>query len=152
MPNFKAKNWSEFDWPEWVLPEIKKQVESFWGESQHRNPQEWIDNAVREHAPAFGLRVRMKNFSGALVSGNYVFAWNNIGRLVNDDGKVEYVGVGPFEVSRNGMWCKPESGDYFTVANTTCTGRGCPHCGSELLENDACPRNCPRFSFAAPVM
>jgi hypothetical protein len=21
----------------------------------------------------------------------------------------------------------------------------CPHCGSELLENDACPRNCPRF-------
>lgn len=21
----------------------------------------------------------------------------------------------------------------------------CPHCGSELLENDRCPRNCPRF-------
>ncbi len=115
MPNFNAKSWNEFCWPEWVLPEIKKQIEEFWLESWGRNPQKWSESAVREHAPAFGLRVRMKNFKGELVCGNYIFAWNNIGRLVNDDGKLEYVGIGPFEVSRNGLWCQPTIEDYFTI-------------------------------------
>lgn len=106
------QTWSNFVWPEWVLQDIKKEIEDFWSDSCGRGPADWHENAIRSKAPLFGARVRMYDFQNKPVDGLFVFAWNNIGRLIGDDGQVKYVGVNPFLISRGGMWQQPEKNDY----------------------------------------
>lgn len=106
------QNWNNFIWPDWVLPEIKEEIVDFWKESWGRGPAEWHENAVRSKAPKFGARVKVEDFSGHATDGRFIFAWNNIGRLVGDDGKIKYVGVHPFLISKGGLWTVPEPSDY----------------------------------------
>lgn len=94
------RTWSEFAWPEWVPQKVRDQIEDFWS-PPGRGPDEWEENARRpyNHAPTFGEHVRMRRALGrpseGFVVGRYVHAWNNIGRLVLEDGGFAYVSNAP---------------------------------------------------------
>lgn len=98
--------WDAYQWPEWVPVEVRKQIRQFWGpRSQDRGPDEWALNACADYngAPCFGARVTL-GLAGShdreTSTGRYVHCWNNIGRLVLDDGSVRCVSTcgfkGPF--------------------------------------------------------
>lgn len=86
-----AKTWAEFAWPDWVPRDLRQSIEKFW--SWHGGPQPWAKDAVIQGAPVFGSRVRLPELcdSENQVEGRFVHAWNNIGRVVRDDGSVAYV-------------------------------------------------------------
>jgi hypothetical protein len=67
----------------------------------HRSPQDWQKDAREQGAPAHGAVVTLPTLIGVrgengkavynYVEGRYVHAWNNIGRLVHEDGTFSYV-------------------------------------------------------------
>jgi hypothetical protein len=97
----RRRMWSEFTWPDWVPVKVQGEVESFWDDRIGRGPDQWEANArdVYNHAPPFGELVRMRRMLGrpseGFVVGRYVHAWNNIGRLVLEDGTVAHVSSAP---------------------------------------------------------
>lgn len=93
-----AKTWTEYAWPDWVPEKVRAQIESFWGEKFHRGPQAWLRDTQEQGAPRFGARLTMNDGFGAnppQTTGRYVHAWNNIGRLVRDDGTFAYTSFNP---------------------------------------------------------
>lgn len=89
--------WADWTWPDWVPQPVRVQVEGFWDEKWGRGPQAWIANMHEQGAPAFGATVRMDDGFGSnpqQVTGRFVHAWNNIGRLVLDDGSFLYTSFG----------------------------------------------------------
>jgi hypothetical protein len=88
-----AVTWAEYVWPEWVPEEVRTQVESFWAESWGRGPRAWLRDYAEQGAPAFGSVVTLGDgfsLNAPKVTGRYVHAWNNIGRIVLDDGTFAY--------------------------------------------------------------
>jgi hypothetical protein len=92
-PDCAPRTWAEWEWPDWVPAGVREQVESFWLEKWGRGPQAWIRNAIEQGAPDFGAVVTLGDGFGPnppLVTGHFVHAWNNIGRLVLGDGSFRY--------------------------------------------------------------
>lgn len=81
-----------FDWPEWVPAKIRDEIEHF--HSWHDGADGWRSSAIRNGAPDLGARVTLP-LAGRkgmqMVTGRHVHAWNNIGRLVSDDGSTHVV-------------------------------------------------------------
>lgn len=89
-----------FNWPEWVPAKVRAEVEEFWTRFGRSGGDAWRQNAESERAPQFGEVVRLRSLRDAYDAepsgyGRYVHAWNNIGRLVHDDGTFDYVSFGP---------------------------------------------------------
>lgn len=88
--------WSEVCWPKWVPPAVCEQIESFWSASYNRCPADWEKSASSayngglgrlENIPYFGEHVTLPGWSpGEMVTGRWVHAWNNIGRVITADG------------------------------------------------------------------
>lgn len=93
------KTWAEVVWPEWVPAEVREQIASFWAESSGRSPghyQASIRGNCYDDIPNFGTRGRFHRVCtrDQWVEGRYIHAWNNIGRVVLDDGTYECVSIG----------------------------------------------------------
>jgi len=90
--------WDEVVWPNWVPVRIREQIKSFWS-CFGRIPDDY-DAAKRGNnnkAPPFGALVMVKPRRGdGWWCGRYVHAWNNMGRVVRNDGSYECVAT--FEV------------------------------------------------------
>lgn len=94
-------SWSEVVWPTWVPFKVREQIESFWSASYNRGPSDYEKSASSsynggcgraENIPTFGEEVTLPGRStGEVVTGRWVHAWNNIGRLVSADGTVHCV-------------------------------------------------------------
>lgn len=92
-PTEAPKRWADWSWPEWVPEEIRSQVEGFWDETWGRSPRTWMHDMHQQGAPAFGSVVTLNSGFGSnapTVTGRYVHAWNNIGRIVLGDGTYAY--------------------------------------------------------------
>lgn len=98
------ERWQDFQWPEWVPEKVQQEIEEFWG-VPGRNPREWIDNAIRNKAPAFGsiavvsrmkpdVKIAFSDEDYELYPVRYVHAWNNIGRGIYEDGSYTVVSLG----------------------------------------------------------
>lgn len=85
-------SWDLVVWPEWVPVEVRTQIAAFWG-CFGRRPRDYVEQHRTNYAnaPCFGERVRLRRLFDGFVEGRYVHAWNNIGRVVRDDGVVECV-------------------------------------------------------------
>lgn len=86
----ESNQWADFAWPDWIPECDRKLIEEFW--SWHGGPREWVENAAAPYnnAPT-GTRVRMwatVDNHRVVVVGRYIHRWNNIGRVVLDDGSV----------------------------------------------------------------
>lgn len=88
-------SWDLVQWPTWVPPEVRHQVADFWGPKCGRKPKDYAESILRypDEIPAFGERVRLRVSGSRWVEGRYVHAWNNIGRVVRDDGSVGVVSI-----------------------------------------------------------
>ena len=113
------ETWNNFHFPEWVPEKVQDQIREFWCEGFGRGPAEWMQNAQNNKSPLMGDRIRCFDFRGDKVDGRFIFAWNNIGRLIMDDGSYIVVGFHGFEVSRGGLWKTPTDKDFFTTNSDT---------------------------------
>jgi hypothetical protein len=90
--------WEIFEWPSWVPAAIRSEIERFWGARSHRDPSAWQRNIAHNHAPHLGQVVTLPVLAlgkPVLKTGRYVHCWNNIGRLVHDDGTWTYTSFSP---------------------------------------------------------
>lgn len=84
-------DWAAFKWPDWVPADIRRGIQSFWSAAHGRNPQQWhagtVGDPYNKHLD-LGTRVRAKGFlpGDPEEIGRWVPCWNNIGRIVRDDG------------------------------------------------------------------
>lgn len=86
--------WAEFSWPDWIPLEVRRPIEDFWSEKWGRGPHKWAECAEERCAPPLGTVVERPELSGkSRASGRYVHAWNNIGRVVLEDGTFRYVSI-----------------------------------------------------------
>lgn len=84
--------WPDFEWPEWVPLDLRRSIEDFYG--WHGGYAGWIRCAARNKAPLLGSRWYGLKIGGAWAQGRFVFAWNNMARLVDGDRKVHVVSFG----------------------------------------------------------
>jgi hypothetical protein len=87
-----------WDWPEWVPAKVREQIEEFY--VYHGGPAGWLRAAERNGAPEFGSVVTLGDGFGSkpkAATGRFVFAWNNIARLVMADGSFRYTSFPYYE-------------------------------------------------------
>ena len=79
--------WDEWLWPDWVPQETRDEIREFWSWGG-RKPIDYIESAEERDSPPLGARLRQRQLfsKGTEISGRWVHCWNNIGRLVGDDG------------------------------------------------------------------
>ena len=123
---------TEYDWPDWMPEPVRKELSDFWT-CFGRTMADWeryVETTVPGGMAAVGS-VRTIYSSGGPVTGRFVPAWNNMARVVWDDGTVRY---GSFE----------QSGGVPTVSKKEWLDRGivlfgpdmdgwcfvCPSCGN----------------------
>jgi hypothetical protein len=99
-PSEAPETWESFPWPEWIPTDQREQIEKFWSVKYSRGPQAWFRDHEVQGMPYTGERTTTEDtFSRARdeagnrpeVTGRYIHAWNNMGRLVLDDGTVKMI-------------------------------------------------------------
>jgi len=86
--------WADFIWPGWVPVKVRKDIEDFWCEWSHRGPMKWSEfrcGYPGKSVPVFGSYYTSKIPDGSYIAGRFVFAWNNMGRLVLPDGSYRVI-------------------------------------------------------------
>jgi protein gp37 len=92
-PENAPDTWSDFTWPDWVPKKVREQIEDFWGQLG-RKPKDWAENAIHNDSPPFGMHMGYRDErNGEAVYGKWIFAWNNIGRLIGDNGEIYYPSI-----------------------------------------------------------
>jgi hypothetical protein len=87
-------SWDEYKWESWIPVEVQKQIEKFWSPNMHRSPRHWKEDETEQGALLPCQRsVEIKRLLD-------VHAWNNIGRIVHEDGTFDYVAFYQFFPSR----------------------------------------------------
>lgn len=103
-----VEDWTAFPWPDWVPEDQREHIERFWGPCSRRTVQCYARSAKEPYnnAPEMGTRVVILDDTGQpcqeYAEGRYVHAWNNIGRVIHDDGAMSYVSLGSGKVWRFG--------------------------------------------------
>ncbi|WP_190824741.1 DUF5131 family protein [Saccharopolyspora pogona] len=116
-PTTAPKSWSDWTWPDWVPQTVRDQIESFWGPKSARTPQQWMRDMHVQGSHPFGTTVTSGDGFGhnpPQVTGRWVHAWNNVGRLVHDDGSFSYTSFSQRAIREqrrlNWIICGGESG------------------------------------------
>lgn len=81
--------WAEFDWPTWIPETIRLAIEDFWSSQDGRGPAAWRANMAENGAPELGQIVTLVDYGTKdrrPVTGRFVFCWNNMCRVVCEDG------------------------------------------------------------------
>ena len=99
MSTEKRKNtFGDYIFDDWVCQEMRDQIRQFWG-SFGRTYKDWLENAKQNTGcPEYGqycyvldeVRV-LGHVLYSLKKGWFIHAWNNMGRLIDADGKIYYV-------------------------------------------------------------
>lgn len=101
MSEHTAEKDAGWNWPEWVPSKVRQQIEEFY--VYHGGPDGWQRSARQNAAPEFGSVVTLRDGFGPkaeAATGRFVFAWNNIARLVMEDGTFRYTSFHPHEPAR----------------------------------------------------
>lgn len=141
------EKWADFQWPDWVPVKQRESIEGFWSEANGRGPVDWLRDHRIKRVPATGARVTcsvdrsgwatINKMATAGVSGRYLHAWNNIGRIITDDGQTIYASGG----SGSGWLSKWLDGDgqyrsklHWVIAGCE-SGPGARACSTEWLRS-----------------
>lgn len=93
-PGLNIKSWKDYQWDEYVPQEIRDSIMKFWSEDfGSRSPDAWAKNALENKAPQHGEVVTLRELcsDNKLVTGKFIHAWSNIGRIIDDQGKIRCV-------------------------------------------------------------
>ncbi len=94
-----VNTFGNYKFDEWVCEDVRKQIRNFWG-CFGRNYKDWLKNFENEKKefPKYGENVtvlKRKEVLGHTLyekyEGRFIFAWNNIGRIIDKNGKIGYV-------------------------------------------------------------
>lgn len=103
----RFSSWADFPWPEWVPEKQRACIEAFWSEQWRRSPRSYSEASTAEcyKAPEMGTRVTVYDRKTSEPAsdhpeGRYLHCWNNIGRVIHDDGAISYVSIGAGKVWR----------------------------------------------------
>lgn len=90
------RGWDSFCWPDWVPPKVRAEVEDFWRLEWGRGPTAWLSGAIYNGQPPLGARASFRAISRGepLVTGRFVPAWNNLGRVVDEQDTTHIVSTG----------------------------------------------------------
>lgn len=100
VPDEAPETWDGFPWPEWIPAEQRKQIEEFWSVAWGGGPRAWLRDHEVQKMPYTGERITTADIFGRArdeignpvdVTGRYIHAWNNMGRLMLEDGTVKTV-------------------------------------------------------------
>lgn len=143
--------WEGVQWPDWVPAEMAQHIVSFWGPPNGRTPADYARSARfgssrHDDPPEFGARanLRMIRSDEARVEGRYVHAWNNIGRIVTDDGSSHVVSLDTTPETRPWRWhgwhidwiisggesghgARPSHPNWFRSVRDQCNDAGIPY-------------------------
>jgi hypothetical protein len=75
-------------WSDWVPQSLRDEIEEFWAIAQSRSPLDREESRYGYNAPPDGTRVSYVGDRGEVLTGRYVHAFGNMGRIVGDDGSV----------------------------------------------------------------
>ncbi len=89
--------WDDFTWPSWVPKKVRADIESFWNPDWDRGPNAWMRSAIENGHPPAGTRGAFRTFNQTPIEGRFLHAWNNIGRVITDDGAVHGVSAGTYQ-------------------------------------------------------
>jgi hypothetical protein len=96
---------AEWTWPGWVPAGVREQVEAFRAGNCGRGPRTWLSGIRQQQAPEFGAVVTPGNglaVNPPPVTGCYIHAWHNIGRLVLAGGSVVCPSINPSQPDGTG--------------------------------------------------
>lgn len=134
----------QYPWPEWMPEKVRAQLSEFWG-CFGRTMADW-ERYVEESVPggmgAVGETRTIRSHDGP-VTGRFVPAWNNMARVVMDDGTFRY---GSFEQTSGGArtilqadwlewgvaWFGPDTDGWLFQ---------CPGCGNQQSVNSVLKDN-----------
>ncbi|MGV1867182.1 MULTISPECIES: DUF5131 family protein [unclassified Rhizobium] len=158
------RDWSTFRWPDWVPESARRQVEDFWKPEWDRGPNTWIRGAIENGQPPLGTRGAFRTLRQGepLVEGRFVPAWNNIGRVVTDDGSTHCVSAGTYQSQparldwvvvggESGDGARPMDPDWARSLRDQCAAADVPHLfkqwGNWRRWDDVASgfKNCSRF-------
>lgn len=94
-PQKTKRTWADYSWPDWVPQKVRDEIERFWGPGNGRGTDDWLratnDPYTGCDGVDFGEKVTLRQMGVGYATGRYVYAWGNLGRLIDDDGTVWYV-------------------------------------------------------------
>jgi len=76
-------------WEDWVPQSLRDEIEKFWGVDLSRSPLDREKSRDSHNAPPDGTRVSYINDQDERLTGRYVHAFNNMGRIVGENGSVK---------------------------------------------------------------
>lgn len=145
------RKWSEYEWPGWVPQRVRDQLEEFWREDWNRGPDAWLEDADlrREEEPQFGERVYMERH-GTIYVGRWLHCWNNMGRLITDDG--DDVVVSSFDRVEPASCDRCGKADVSTTKESDLDNkRLCAPCGTEWRRRQRVLREEFQSEFILPT-
>ncbi len=83
-------SWDLFPWGEWVPEELASEIRKCW-----RTPFEYLESLRDRGSPENGTPLVIARDTCGEYSGRYIYAWGNIGRVVEEDGTIRYVSFSP---------------------------------------------------------
>lgn len=108
MNNNLTNTFGDYEFPSFVDEITKDSIRNFWG-CFGRTHKDWLENSQqheREYCfhglhgfgnPKMGEQVLYAR-NGIIIKGKYIHTWNNIGRVIDEDGRSHMV-------SSCDMWC-----------------------------------------------
>ncbi len=89
----KANTFGDYKFDDWVCEDVRRQIREFWG-CFGRTYKDWLESSNspynKANAPEYGKFVCVIK-RNEIIKGRYIHAWNNIGRLILDDGTARMV-------------------------------------------------------------
>lgn len=87
------ETWDEFPWPDWVPKRVIELIQDFWGPPNRREPKDYLQDCLHQGGPPFGMRVCQQDEGKPDVKGRWIHCWNNIGRIITDEGVAEFASI-----------------------------------------------------------
>ena len=98
-PSAQRRSWDGFAWPAFVPEKTRAEIEAFWNPEWGRGPGEWMRGALANGQPPIGTvgAYCVPGLKDGLIEGRFIPAWNNIGRVVDAEGRVHVVSAGRWQ-------------------------------------------------------
>lgn len=93
-----GQDWQAYRWPDWVPPDTRREIESFWSPRAGRSPKRWEEHCRSNKMPRLGSVVGLTERNWVVAGkdvrttrrGRFVPAWGNIGRVIDERGVAHY--------------------------------------------------------------
>lgn len=88
----EENTFKDYNFDDWVCEDVRNQIREFWG-CWGRTPKDWLANANTQYnsnEPKYGQYVVVIK-RNSIIKGRYIHAWNNMGRVISDNGDAHCV-------------------------------------------------------------